>query len=338
MKTSVRPGRTCPLGYRYLAAAIMAGPSPDLDTLWIAGGLYGNPFALRALLDRYDADRGSKALAFNGDFHWFDADVADFLLVNDTVLGFHALRGNVETEIAAPGDNAGCGCGYPEWVGDETVEHSNRIIERLQATARRSGVDLARLADLPMYLGARVGNVAIGIVHGDYASLAGWGFSQEALATPRGFGDAAAAFAAAGVGIFASTHTCLPVLQRFGDGAILVNNGAAGMPNFRGTSWGLATRISVRASREALYSARCGEVVVEAIPLRYDDRAWRERFLAQWPRGSDAHRSYWGRITNGPAYETGQALRLEPPAWRAGNRAGAVPADPDSGAKTPGAR
>jgi hypothetical protein len=81
------------------------------------------------------------------------------------------------------------------------------------------------------------------------------------------------------------------------------------MPNFRGESYGVATRVSVRPSRQALYGTRVKNVFVEAIPLRYDSPAWHERFLSQWPSGSDAHRSYWDRIRDGPAYTVGQALR-----------------------------
>jgi predicted phosphodiesterase len=280
-----------------------------VETLWVAGGLYGNPFALRALVERYEAESGSKALVFNGDFHWFDIDPADFRSIDAAVLAFHALRGNVETEIAAPAEGAGCGCGYPDWVGDATVEHSNRIIERLRATARSSGADLPRLAGLPMRLAARVGDAKVGIVHGDAESLAGWGFSQEALSTPAGHAAAAETFADAGVDIFASSHTCLPVLQRFDGGALLVNNGAAGMPNFRSSPCGVATRISVFPGAERLYSARRGEVFVEAVPLSYDFDAWQQRFLEQWPPGSDAHRSYWERMLKGPDYEVGRAMR-----------------------------
>lgn len=306
-----RAGRTCPLGYRYRPAAIGAAPPLEADALWIAGGLYGNALALQALLEAFDAERGRKALVFNGDFHWFDADPDDFRRVNAAVLAHRALRGNVETEIASPAEGAGCGCAYPDWVGDATVERSNRIIERLRATAQRAAIDLAALAALPMYLRARVGGAVIGIVHGDAASLAGWGFSQEALASAEGYAQADAAFAEARVGIFASSHTCLPVLQRFESGALLVNNGAAGMPNFRGTRYGLATRISGFPWTDAVYTARHGELFVEAIPLRYDVRAWHEQFLAQWPRGSDAHASYWERITNGPSYDIAQALRFD---------------------------
>lgn len=309
MDKLARPGRTCPLSYRYPPPSITASRSLSVETLWVAGGLYGNPLALDALLEAYEADRGNKALVFNGDFHWFDIDAADFRRVNETVLGFHALRGNVETELAAPEEGAGCGCGYPDWVGDATVEHSNRIMERLRVTARNSEADLGRLGELPMHLAARVGDATVGIVHGDAGSLAGWGFSQEALATADGHAAASAAFAQAGVDIFASSHTCLPVLQSFDDGAVLVNNGSAGMANFRGMTAGLASRISVNPSKSPLYATRQGAVIVEAIALRYDECAWQQRFLAQWPSGTDAHASYWERITLGPRYEVAQAVR-----------------------------
>jgi predicted phosphodiesterase len=304
-----RPGRSCPLSYRYPPPQITAAVSLNVETLWVAGGLYGNPLALDALLQAYDADRGSKALVFNGDFHWFDVDAEDFLRMNETVLRFHAVRGNVETELAAPEEHAGCGCGYPDWVGEDTVERSNRIVERLRATALASGAPLAELAKLPMHLAARVGDATVGIVHGDAESLAGWGFSQEALATPDGHAAAGKAFAQAGVDIFASSHTCLPVLQGFDGGAVLINNGSAGMPNFRGMICGVATRISVSRNPDALYSARCRDVWVEAINLPYDNLTWEQRFLAQWPPRSDAHASYWERITRGPRYEVAQAVR-----------------------------
>jgi hypothetical protein len=302
------PGRTCPISYRYGADALRGPPQLNVDTLWIAGGLYGNTLALQALLDAYAAEPGSKALIFNGDFHWFDVDPREYELVNETVLAFHATRGNVETELANPGEQAGCGCAYPDWVGDATVEHSNRIIERLRTTARQQpGLD--RLAGLPMHLIARVGEARVGIVHGDADTLAGWGFSQEALSLPEGRAAAQAVLASADVDVFASSHTCLPVLQCFPNGAV-VNNGAAGMPNFGGETFGVATRISIEPGNNTLYAARRAGVSIEAVPLRYDAVAWQKRFLAQWPPGSSAHRSYWDRIANGPSYRREQALRV----------------------------
>ena len=303
------PGRVCPVSYRYGAAALAADAPIEVDTLWVAGGLYGNPFALGKLLELYDAERGSKALVFNGDFHWFDLE--DFRRVDEAVNRCVALRGNVETELAAPVPDAGCGCAYPEWVDDATVERSNRIIERLRAAAGRLPDALGRLAALPMHLAASVGGERIAVVHGDAESLAGWGFSQEVLGTAAGRKAAHRAFVAAKARVFASSHSCLPVLQEFPEGRAIVNNGAAGMPNFRGSAFGLATRISVAAGGQALYAIRAGAVFVEAIPLHYDAAAWQERFVAQWPAGSEAFRSYHERIVNGPSYPIAQALRRE---------------------------
>src|SRR3990172_748782 len=208
---------------------------------------------------------------------------------------------------------AGCGCAYPEWVGGTTVEHSNRIIERLRSTARSFPRLLARLTALPMHLVAEAGGEAVAGEHGDAESLAGWEFSRGRLATGPGAAAAAAALSAADARIFASSHTCLPVLQRFAGGRAVANNGAAGMPNFRGTSFGLATRISIEPSRLALYAVRAGDLFVEAVPIDYDAAAWNRRFLAQWPAGSDAHRSYFERIAGGPSYAMSQALRPEAP-------------------------
>lgn len=302
------PGRSCPVSYRYGAAALAGASTFATEALWVAGGLYGNRFALQALLERYDAEPGEKALVFNGDFHWFDADASSFTEIQAGVERFHCTRGNVETELAAPGDEGGCGCGYPEWVDDGTVERSNEIIGRLAATARRFPEALTRLAALPMHLVARVGAERVAIVHGDADSLAGWGFSQEALATAAGARAAQDASRAAHARIFASSHTCLPVLQAL-PGGIVANNGAAGMPNFSGELYGLATRIAVRPAADALYRARVGSLFVEAVPLRYDVRAWERHFLSLWPDGSPARRSYFERIARGPRYGLAQALR-----------------------------
>jgi hypothetical protein len=296
------PGRNCPLSYRYAAGAFAEAPEVRTDTLWIAGGLYGNRYALQALLEAFDAEPGDKALVFNGDFHWFDAEASEFELIDEAVARFHAIRGNVETEIASPAEGAGCGCAYPEWVGEATVEHSNAIIERLRAAAFACGRDLRRLAALPMHLVAEVGGERVGIVHGDADSLAGWKFSQETLSTPEGVADAERALMRSGVRVFASSHTCLPMLKEFPGGRAVVNNGAAGMPNFRGERYGIATRISTRPAWNALYGARCGALYVEAMPLSYDAEAWEKRFLELWPEGSHAYASYFERIRRGPDF------------------------------------
>jgi hypothetical protein len=302
----VTPGRSCPVSYSYDAARAFQSVVLRVDTLWIAGGLYGNPFALERLLELYDREPGSRALVFNGDFHWFD--VGDFRAIDEAVHAHLATRGNVETELAMPLDGAGCGCGYPDWVDDGTVARSNRIIERLRAAARQHPAALARIARLPMHLAAEVGGERVAIVHGDADSLAGWGFSQETLNTPEGQRAAENAFKRAHARVFASSHTCLPVMAAFDAGRVLVNNGAAGLPNFRGTTYGVATRISLVPGK-SLYARRAGRLFVEAVALEYDAGAWRQRFLEQWPAGSDAHASYYHRIVAGPGYSPGQAQR-----------------------------
>jgi predicted phosphodiesterase len=308
------PGRSCPRHYRY-SPAVFSGPAAlHADALYVVGGLYGNVCALEAIL-AMARDEGA-ALVFNGDFNWFNVDAEGFERVNAAVLGHAALRGNVETEIAAEDSGAGCGCGYPEWVGDAEVARSNAILERLRETARGDAPVRARLGALPMHLVAEVGGVRIGVVHGDAESLAGWLFSQELLRQrPE---RAARALEAAQVDVFASSHTCLPVMQAVATarGPVLVaNNGAAGMPNFRGERFGIVTRIALAPSRDALYGAATGGVRIEAVPVRYDHAAWLARFDRAWPPGSPAAASYRERIVSGPRYRIDDAMRV--PAERA---------------------
>jgi len=307
------PGRSCPRHYRYSPAVFARAADLEAQSLYIVGGLYGNPFALEAVLAM--ARRESATLVFNGDFNWFNVDPAEFESVNETVLRHAALRGNVETEIAGGDGGAGCGCAYPEWVGDAEVERSNEILGRLRETASAYPELRGRFAALPMHLVAEIGGLRVGIVHGDAESLAGWGFSQEALRERPG--RARALLAGAGIDVFACTHTCLPVMQEFSTPrgtALIVNNGAAGMPNFRDTRFGLATRIASAPSTQALYGTRLGKWVVEAVPVRYDDEAWIARFDRLWPAGSPASLSYRKRIASGPDYEMKQAVRTGAPA------------------------
>ena len=136
------PGRSCPLHYRYAPEIFArAADVPTTDVLYVVGGLYGNELALEQVLRLFDAERGRTQLVFNGDFHWFDVDQEVFARVQRQVLAHAALRGNVETELATEpaggdeDDDAGCGCAYPEWVGNAVVERSNRILRRLRTAA-----------------------------------------------------------------------------------------------------------------------------------------------------------------------------------------------------------
>jgi hypothetical protein len=302
------PGRVCPTSYRYSPRVFDREPEIVADTLYVVGGLYGNVQALDALVAMAERERAT--VVFNGDFHWFDVARNDFLAIEAGVAPHRRLRGNVETEIAADDPAAGCGCAYPLDVSDAEVSRSNAILERLREAARAC-IDRDALAALPMHLVARVGEARIGIVHGDAASLAGWGFAHDRLDDPAHRRWIESAFRDARVDAFASTHTCLPAFRDFGFGAV-ANNGSAGMPNFAGTDYGLVTRISRTGSPGRLFAVRAGDVHIEAIALRFDSPGWHERFLASWPAGSAAHASYYRRITAGPRFEPAQAEPIAP--------------------------
>ena len=306
------PGRTCPVTYRYAPAVFRRAPEIVADTLYVVGGLYGNVEALDEIAAMAAAESGPVAIAFNGDFHWFDVDRADFARIEEGTARHARIRGNVETEIAGEDSGVGCGCAYPMDVADAEVARSNLILARLRETARGLPEARAALANLSMHLVARVGDVRVGIVHGDAASLAGWGFAHDALANPAHRRWIENAFRDADVDAFASSHTCLPALDAFEvDGAtrIVANNGAAGMPNFAATGYGLLTRIAASAStvHEPLYGRAMGGAHVDALAIRFDGQAWRRRFLANWPEGSPAHASYFRRITRGPRFELARA-------------------------------
>lgn len=317
------------MDYRYDIADMRAVEGVEARTLYVVGGLYGNPQALRAVLAMQAAEERTHGalprLVFNGDFNWFDVAAEDFRRVNDTVLAHDALRGNVETELGRPGEGADCGCNYPTSVEEAVVQRSNRIFTRLAETASAAPELRARLAALPMWRVYRVGPARVGVVHGDAESLAGWRFDAAALrAVSQGEAPAERAVLGgfldrAGVDAFACTHTCLPAALRLearqmgaegkAPGGVIINNGAAGMPNFRGRHEGLITRISADATPHplALYGTTVqypggGAVRYEALPLPYDHAEWLRVFARHWPEGTPAHLNYHGRILHGPEY------------------------------------
>ena len=310
----MQPGRACPVHYRYAPEDLARTAAIAANTLYVVGGLYGNEQALETILDMAAAEPGPVALVFNGDFNWFDIDAEGFRRINETVLRHVALRGNVETELAAEGDELGCGCGYPDWVDDAEVERSNAILLRLRETARRHHGLRSALGLLPMYAVADVHGTRIALVHGDATSLAGWSYAQERLVDADHRNEVLRHFERAGVRVIASSHTCLPVAMDFETPrgrCILINNGAAGMPNFRDARYGLITRIGAERSRgtTAIYGTRLNALYVEALPVRYDHGAWMASFLADWPAGSPAYESYRRRLVSGPAYTLDAAVR-----------------------------
>ncbi len=301
-------GRVCPHDYTYSPAVFTRAEDFRAETLYVVGGLYGNLAALATIEKLAAAERAQ--LVFNGDFHWFDAAPDWFAQIEERVAPHRALRGNVETELARPRDiGVGCGCAYPETVGADVVRRSNEILMQLAAVAPAGA--RTRLRDLPMLLVAAVGGLRVGIVHGDAQALAGWRFATDALddmGNRLWLDDVAAR---SRIDVFASTHTCLAALRDValaGGRLTVINNGAAGMPNFSGSRCGLITRIATTPSPHApLYGLERDGVHIDALAVGYDHDAFLARFLRRWPPGSPAHASYLGRIVAGPDYAMAQA-------------------------------
>lgn len=300
---TLTPGRSCPLSYRYSAQVFDRPEDLQADTLYVVGGLYGNLDALDAVEHLFNTEAGSKRMVFNGDFHWFDVEPGLFAAVHERVQRHTALRGNVETELASDDDGAGCGCAYPHHVDDADVERSNSILRQLRETSRQFGAWRSGLPSLPMHLVAGVGGLRVGIVHGDAESLAGWRFDPAMLDDPANQPWLQQVFAQANVDVFASSHTCAPALHGVDAQRWVINNGAAGMASHAGHTHGLVTRISVRPAPDrvpVLQQCQVQGVYVQAVRVDFDDARWQQRFLAMWPEGSPAHRSYWQRIVHGP--------------------------------------
>jgi len=107
----------------------------------------------------------------------------------------------------------------------------------------------------------------------------------------------------------------LPFLQDFdveGSRRLIINNGAAGLPNFKASTFGLLTRISAdpQVPAESLYGTALEGLRFDALPIHYDVVEWLERFRANWPAGSAAHAGYYERIVHGPKFTVAQAVRL----------------------------
>jgi hypothetical protein len=325
---TLRPGQSCPVAYRYPASSFCREPAHCADTVYVIGGLYGNVHALHSILEMQQAEARAGtpiALVFNGDYNWFNASAASFTEINQAALANIAICGNVEAEIAAPTE-AGCGCNYPDYVNAAYVAASNAIMQRLQQTAAGFPELRARLAALPMTLTIQVGEERIGIVHGDAEALSGWAFAAESLSDVGKCcsGDSAVAaltplhtiermFREARVRAFACTHTCLAHARDFqvdDTQHVIINNGAAGMSNFAGTSFGVITRISadLRVPANSLYGIQLANVRCDALPVHYDHDAWMHSFLQTWPPRSPAHHAYFQRIARGPDFQIADAI------------------------------
>ncbi len=313
------PGRSCPLAYRYQPEDLNGPVAFHAATLYVVGGLYGNPHALEAILARAAAEPAHPEIVFNGDFHYLDADHAAFNTVAEGVLEHRATLGNVEYALGVDDTTVGCGCDYPDYIPEAVVEASNGVVARLHATATTAPTHRARLAQLPRYLTAALGDRRVGIIHGDPENLAGWKLALEAL-SPRDLdAQARTGFTGtlttparitdwcrrAGVSVLCCTHTGLPYAEDHEDGDghryLVANNGCAGLPNFADRHHGLLTRLSTSPEppADALYGIEVDGVRFDALPVAYDHERWTAEFERTWPAGSAGHLGYHPRITGG---------------------------------------
>jgi hypothetical protein len=303
----MRAGRDCPLDYRLPADAFAGEPLFDCQVLYVVGGLYGNRQALAALEQRLAAEPQARVV-FNGDAHWLDRDPAIFQEIEQGLSAHLALRGNVETELGrAHASGAGCGCAYPLTVDDALVARSNAIQAELNQTVQHLPGMAERLAARPATALVGVGGRRVAISHGDEHSLAGWNCAREALAEPGRQLQLDRWLAARRVSVLATSHTCTAVALNL-QHAALINNGAAGLPNFAGGRYGLLSRIATTAHPAALYRCQREGLFIEALPLNYAHDAFLADFDRQWPARSPAAQSYRSRILGTCADQPRQAV------------------------------
>jgi len=309
-------GRACPADYRLDPAVWASDPTDEntFDTLLVVGGLYGNPFAADAVHRMYEEElrrlggSGRVGVVFNGDMHWFDRTAEEFERIEDAAAGFVPLVGNVEAEVRRPADiGVGCGCAYPDCTDDASVSRSNRIHHMMREAVQKRPDLIARLKGRPAHIVARVGECKVGITHGDEKLLGGWDCAIEQLEDVLRQAELSDFMFDNGIDIFATTHTCAAVAMKLAAG-VMINNGAAGLPTFKGQHFGILTRIAASPDDDAIYRAEHKGLYIEAVPVRYDQDAYIRWFDELWPHNSPAEVSYRNRIVNGPACYIADAL------------------------------
>ncbi|GMI55883.1 hypothetical protein ScalyP_jg7407 [Parmales sp. scaly parma] len=308
----------CPLSYRYSPAAILNNKDrPASSVTYVAGGLYGNSFALDAIENLQKREQHIVELIFNGDFNFFNMreDKFSFDKYNDRFrnnANITCTRGNIEAEIISD-TFGGCGCAYPYYVSSDIKLNADLIVSRLHSIAqKRCSVENRNwLSNLPNFVTLKFANgERVGILHGDATSLSGWDFAEENIESNRDYIEQA--FEESNVSGFCTTHTCQAFGQKFKNGFIW-NNGAAGIPNFSDGRYGLLTRISlegVENPHEALYECTHKGINYSAVKIMYDEDSFHREFTSLHGEGTPAHASYFGRISCGVSWRIDQADRL----------------------------
>ncbi len=214
----------------------------------VFGGVYSNPYALRALADDSRA-RGCEQRFCLGDLGGFGAE-CDAVQPLLRELGADTIAGNYDVAIGRGDED--CGCGY-------SSERDNRFAQLMYdyTRAHTSPALAAWMRDLPGELRTTIGGVDVHMVHG--SPLAINDFMWESLDDE----ELAYRARASGARLLLCTHTGIP-WQREVEGTLIVNVGAIGRPANDGRTevW------------YAVLDLDGGEIErVELVPLAYDWRA-----------------------------------------------------------------
>lgn len=297
-------GRACPIDYKIPPDAFSKEAEITCDVLYVVGGLYGNPFAAKAIDDLVATDRsmgkGDVKVVLNGDIHWFDKTAENFADIESRISDYIPLVGNVEAELCRQEDiGVGCGCAYPECTSDDSVARSNRIHKMLSFALDQAPSLKESLIGRPSTIVASVAGRRIGITHGDEKLLGGWDNSRESLQDILRQDEVDTFMTDNDLDVFTTTHTCAPAAIRLARG-VVVNNGAAGLPNFKGEDFGLCIRIASTPLQDSLFEYELDGLFVQAVPVRYNNEAYIEWFDDLWAPTSAAAISYRSRILDGP--------------------------------------
>lgn len=287
-------GRICPIDYKIDSKLFKNINNINYETIYIAGGIYGNYFALKSLVEM--AKKDNAFIILNGDYHWFDYDYYSFLCIEDIIKDYMVLNGNVEKELLR-NESTGCGCAYPNYVDDDVVKRSNHIHSCLKHNIQDNKI-IAKISSRKEVCTIRLKDYLIGISHGDEKSVAGWSCSNISLRNNERQKEIINFMDSLQLNVFATSHTCEPIMM-YDENHIVINNGAAGMPNFNKSGEGVVTRISFSESIDRIYGSKVGELYIDAVAIKYDNEAFIKWFETHWKKGTPAHISYFDRILNG---------------------------------------
>ena len=309
------PASQCVPEFR-TGAEVHQQPEKECSVLYTCGGLYGNVSALEAFGEVVRKDETKqKAVIFNGDFNFLNASRDLWLRLNNNVRDFGAAsgseaaasKGNIECELLKPRDAIiGCGCAYPPHVDPGVSERSSEIVRLLHQRAHETD-DTATfnwLETLPLTTTYKVGNKKIAVVHGDPDCLNGWSLAHDAD-TLNDNEKLKAYFQRGNFDILASTHTCVAHMATVDQNYVIANNGATGMANFKGSRYGLVTRIAAPQASPSPVEPAYGVILqdgtrVDHIPIHFDVDAWfKAHFEPLWGPDSPAAISYANRINHG---------------------------------------